>query len=60
MLMKIYISDIHNDMIKPSDNIGLENVVNLVTQKILISDTTLGLFIPPQVHKMNPKLRHIC
>ena len=58
--MEIYVRDIHNDMIKPSDNCGLEIVVYSVTQKVLITDTSLGSFIPPQVCKMTPKLHHIC
>ena len=31
-----------------------------MTQSVLISDTSLRLFIPPQVHKMTPKLSRIC
>ena len=58
--MDIYVSNIHNDMIKPSGNGGLEIVVDSVTHKVLISDTKLRSFIPPQVHKMTPKLRQIC
>ena len=57
--MEIYVRDIHNDMIKPPDNGGLESVVDSVTHKLLISGTTLRLFIPPQVCKMAPKLRQI-
>ena len=52
--------DLQNDMIKLSDNGGLESLVDSVTQKVLISDTTLRLFILPQVRKMTPKLTHIC
>ena len=47
-------------MIKISDNGGLASLVEPVTQKVLISDTTLKLFIPPQVRKMSHKLRQIC
>ena len=36
------------------------SVVDPVTQKLMISDTTLRSFIPPQVRKMTNKLRHIC
>ena len=39
--MDISIRDIHNDMIKPYDNAWLVNVFDSVTQKLLISDTTL-------------------
>ena len=39
MLMEIYVRDIHNDMIKKSDNGELEIVVDSATQKVLISDT---------------------
>ena len=60
MLMDISIRDIHNDMIKPSDNGGLEIVVDSEKHKLLISDTTLRSFIPLQVRKMTSKLRHIC
>ena len=60
MLMEIYVRDIQNDMIKPPDNGGLVSVVDSATHKVLISDTTLRLFIPPQVRKMTPKLRQIC
>ena len=60
MLMKISVRCLHNYMIKPSKNDGLVSVVDSVTQKLLIIDKTLRLFIPPQVRKMTPKLRHIC
>ena len=59
-LMEISIIDLHNNMIKPYDNGGLESVFDSVPQKALISDTTLRSFIPPQVRKMTPKLYHIC
>ena len=58
--MDIYVRDIHNDMIKPYHNGGLESVVDSVTNKFLIIDTELRLFIPPQVCKMAPKLYQIC
>ena len=57
--MDISIRDIHNDMVKPSENRGLASVVDSMTQKVMIIDTTLRSFIPPQVCKMNPKLRQI-
>ena len=60
MLTDIYIRDLHNDMRKPFDNGGLENVFDSVTHKFLISDTALRSFIPPKVRKMTPRLRHIC
>ena len=41
------------------DNGGLLSVLDFVTYKVLISNTTLTSFIPPQVRKMNPKLCHI-
>ena len=44
---------------KPFNNGGLVSVVDSVTQKLLISDTTLKSFIPPQVRKVTPKLCHI-
>ena len=47
-------------MIKTSENGGLTIVLGYVTQKVLISDTTLRWFIPPQVRKITPRLRHIC
>ena len=50
----------HNGVIKPSDNGGLDSVDDQATRKVLISDTTLRLFIPPQGRKMNPRLRQIC
>ena len=37
--MEISVRDLHNDMIKPSENGGLESVVDPVTHKFLISDT---------------------
>ena len=58
--MKVSVRDIHNDMIKPFKNDLLDSIVNSMTQKVLISDTTLRLFIPPQFRKMTPKLRQIC
>ena len=58
--MDIYVRGIQNHMIKPSDNGGLESVVDSVKHKVLISDTSLRLFIPPQVWKMTPILHQIC
>ena len=60
MLMEISVRDIHNGIIKKSDNGGLESVFYYMTQKVLIIDTTLWSFIPPQVRKMTPKLRQVC
>ena len=51
---------IHNDTIKPYENGILVSVVDSLRHKILINDTTLRPFIPPQVRKVAPKLRHIC
>ena len=59
MLMDIYVRYIQNYIIKPSDNGGLESAVYSMAYKVLISDTTLRLFIPPQVRKMTPRSRHI-
>ena len=59
MFMEISVRDLHNDMIKPFGNGGLESVFYSVTQKVLIIDTTLASFITPQVSKMNPNLRQI-
>ena len=58
--MEISVRDLQNDMIKPYENGGLASVVDSLTQKVLISDTTLRSFIPPQVRKTTDKLRHIC
>ena len=58
--MEISVRDIHNDMIKPYDNGGSESVVDSVTQKLLISATTLRQFILLQVSKMTPRSRQIC
>ena len=58
--MDISVRDIHNDMIKPYENGGLESVVGYVTQKYPISDASLRLLIPPQVWKMTTILRQIC
>ena len=58
--MDISVRDIQNDLVKLSNNYGLVSVVDSVTQKELISDTTLRSFIPPQVRKMTPKLGQIC
>ena len=58
--MDISVRDIHNYMIKPSDNSGFQIVADSVTQKFLISDTTLRLFISPHVIKMTPVLCQIC
>ena len=57
--MDISIRGLQNDLIKPYVNGGLESLADSVTQKVLIIDTTLKSFIPPQVHKMNPKLLQI-
>ena len=53
-----FVREIQNDMIFLL-NSGLERVFDSVTQNLLISDTTLKSFIPPQVRKMTPKLRQI-
>ena len=58
--MEIYVRGLNNSMLKPSENIGLESAADSVTQKFLISDTTLRSFIPPQIRKMTPRLHHIC
>ena len=44
-------------MIKIYDNGWLESVVDSVTHKLLISDTTLRSFISTQVRRMTPILR---
>ena len=59
MPMDISVRDIHNYMRKLSDNSGLDNVVDSVTKKVFISDTTLRPFVSPQVRKMSPRLRQI-
>ena len=46
MCMEISVRYLHNNMIKPSKNGGLESVVDFVTHNLLIRDTTLRLFIP--------------
>ena len=58
--MYISVRYLHNDMIKSSENDGLASVFYFVTDKLLISDTRLRLFIPLKVRKMTPKLRQIC
>ena len=49
--MEIYVNDIHTDMIKQYKNGRLEIVVYSLIHKVLIIDTTLGSFIPPQIIK---------
>ena len=58
--MDIYVRDLHNDIIKLSDNCGWESLVDSVIHKILINDTTLRLFIPEKVRNMATRLRQIC
>ena len=58
--MDISVRDLQDDMIKLFDNDGLASVVEYVTHKVLISDTTLRSFIPPKFRKMTSKLRQIC
>ena len=55
--MDISVRDLHNDMVNQSDNGGLDSVVDYVTKRVLISDTTLRLFILPHVIKTTPRLR---
>ena len=43
-------------MIKPYNNGGLASVVDSVTQKVLIIDTTLRSYIPPQVRKIDSQI----
>ena len=38
MCMDIYVRDLHNDTIKPSENVGLAIVADSEIQKVLISD----------------------
>ena len=47
MLMDISVRDLQDYMIKPFENGGLESVVDSVTHKVMISDTTLWSFILP-------------
>ena len=47
MLMEISVWDIHNDIIKTSENGDLSSLVDSMTQKYQISDTTLRSFIQP-------------
>ena len=54
MLLDISVRGLYNDMIKPSGDGELDSVVDLATNKLLIIDTTLRSFIPPQVRKMTP------
>ena len=48
MLMDISVRYLHNDIIKPYENGGLESVVDSVTHKALIINTTPRSFIMPQ------------
>ena len=57
--MDISVRFLHNHMIKPLEISGLTSVVDSVKRKLLITDTTLRSFMPPQVRKMTPKLHHI-
>ena len=58
--MNVSVRYIHSDIIKPSENGGLESEVDSATHKFLISDTALRSFIPPQLRKMTHKLRQVC
>ena len=60
MLMQISIRGLQNYIIKTFENDELASVVDYLAQKLLISNTTLMSFIPPQVRKMTTKLRHNC
>ena len=53
--MDICARDIHNNTIKLFDNGMLASVIDSVTHKLMVSDTRIRSFIPPQVHKMTPK-----
>ena len=57
--MEISVRGLQNDITKPSINGGMTSLVDIVTHKLLKSDRTIRLFIPPQIRKMTPKLRHI-
>ena len=46
-------------MIKPSYNGGMASIVDYVTYKVLISDTTSRSFTPPPIWNMTHKLRQI-
>ena len=54
MLMDISVRYLHNDIIKPYENGGLESVVDSVTQKVLISDTTLRFLYPHNFVQLIP------
>ena len=41
MPLEICVRDLHNYMITPSENGGLESVVDYMTHKLIISDTAL-------------------
>ena len=49
ILVYISVRYLHNDRIKSPKNGGLASVVDSMTQKVLISDKSLRLFIVPQV-----------
>ena len=57
--MNISVRDLHNYMIKPSDNSDLDSIFDSVKNKVLISDKMSRLFIPPQVRKITLILRQI-
>ena len=50
--MEISVRDLHNDMKKSSENGGLAIVADSMTQEVMIRDTPLRYFIPPQFRKM--------
>ena len=60
MLTDISGWDLRNDMIKPYVNGGLASLVDSVTLKLLLSDTTLRSFIPPQFQEMTFELHQVC
>ena len=58
--MNISVRDIQKDKIKQLGKGELEIVVDYVTHKVLIMNTSLSSFTPPQVCKITHKLRQIC
>ena len=50
----------HNQLIEPPEKGGLEGAVCKTTGKVLISDTALCSFLPPQLRRMSERHKQMC
>ena len=53
LLLEISVRELHNQLIQDPKDGGLDGAVCKSTGKVLISDSTLQAFLPPQLQTLN-------